>query len=80
VGPALAGKLARRVSRPARAVEPKDKARKPRALSTGARPTVGLKLDPGSKVTIVALVRREERAHRPWDHALHLAQTVHRGE
>ncbi|WP_276959237.1 RNA-guided endonuclease IscB [Allomeiothermus silvanus] len=41
---------------------------------------VGLKLDPGSKVTGVALVRREVRAEGPWDHALHLAQIVHRSE
>lgn len=39
-----------------------------------------LKLDPGSKVSGVAVVRREETADGPWDHALHLAEMTHRGE
>lgn len=67
---------------------------KDRRLEDGSLQPVGLKLDPGSKVTGVALVRREERTdgrspsgragartpNGPWDHALHLAQIVHRGE
>ncbi len=41
---------------------------------------VGLKLDPGSKVTGVAIVRREETPEGPRDHVLHLAEVAHRGD
>ncbi|GER85582.1 hypothetical protein KTAU_42160 [Thermogemmatispora aurantia] len=53
---------------------------KDRLLEESVLQPVGLKLDPGSKVTGVAVVRREERADGPWDHALHLAVIVHRGD
>lgn len=51
-----------------------------RLLEQSVLQPVGVKPDPGSKVTGVALVRREERANGPVDHALHLSQIVHRGE
>jgi 5-methylcytosine-specific restriction endonuclease McrA len=41
---------------------------------------VGLKLDPGSKVTGVAIVRREETTDGPVDHVVHLAEITHRSE
>jgi len=41
---------------------------------------VGLKLDPGSKTTGVAVVRREDTLDGSVDHALHLAEIAHRGD
>nr|WP_297153488.1 RNA-guided endonuclease IscB [Thermogemmatispora sp.] len=53
---------------------------KDRLLEESVLQPVGLKLDPGSKVTGVAVVRRQERENGPWDHALHLAEMAHRGD
>ncbi|MBI5813576.1 MAG: RNA-guided endonuclease IscB [Deinococcota bacterium] len=53
---------------------------KDRTREDGQLQPVGLKLDPGSRVTGVALVCREERADGFHDHALHLSEIVHRGQ
>lgn len=53
---------------------------KDRLLEESVLRPIGLKLDPGSKVTGVAVVRREETTDGPWDHALHLAEIAHRGD
>lgn len=53
---------------------------KDRLLEESTLQPVGLKLDPGSKCTGVAVVRREETADGPWDHVLHLAEITHRGD
>jgi len=53
---------------------------KDRLLEESALQPVGLKFDPGSKVTGVAVVRREKTVDGPWDHALHLAEIAHRGD
>jgi 5-methylcytosine-specific restriction endonuclease McrA len=50
-----------------------------RLLEESAVQPVGLKFDPGSKVTGVAVVRREEAPGGAVDCALHLAEIVHRG-
>lgn len=42
--------------------------------------SVVLKLDPGSRATGVAIVRREETPAGLVDHALHLAEIAHRGD
>jgi 5-methylcytosine-specific restriction endonuclease McrA len=41
---------------------------------------VALKLDPGSRVTGMAIVREEETEEGPVHHALHLAELEHRGQ
>ncbi|CDM65415.1 RNA-guided endonuclease IscB [Pyrinomonas methylaliphatogenes] len=53
---------------------------KDRLLEQSVLQPVGVKSDPGSKVTGAALVRREETVNGPVDHALHLSQIAHRGE
>lgn len=53
---------------------------KDRLLEESQVQPVVLKLDPGSKVTGVALVREEETPGGPAHHALHLAEIAHRGD
>lgn len=53
---------------------------KDRLLEESRLQPVGLKLDPGSKVTGVAVVRREITPDGPVDHALHLSEIIHRGD
>jgi len=49
-----------------------------RLLEESALQPVGLKLDPGSKVTGAAVVRRKKTPEGPRDHALHLVEIAHR--
>lgn len=53
---------------------------KDRLLEESEIQPVVLKLDPGSKVTGVAVVREEEAPEGSVHHALHLAEIAHRGE
>lgn len=53
---------------------------KDRLLEESVLQPVGLKCDPGSKITGVALVRRDETPDGYLDHALHLSEIAHRGD
>lgn len=53
---------------------------KDRVLEESVLQPVGLKLDPGSKVTGMAVVRREDTPDGSVDQALHLAEIAHRGD
>lgn len=53
---------------------------KDRLLEASVLQPVGLKFDPGSKITGAAMVRREEAPDGHLDHALHLAEIAHRGD
>ncbi len=53
---------------------------KDRLVEHSALQPVGLKLDPGSRFTGAAVVRREDTPDGPVDHALHLAEIAHRGD
>lgn len=53
---------------------------KDRLVEESARQPVGVKWDPGSKTTGMAVVRREETPDGPVDHVLFLVELVHRSD
>lgn len=53
---------------------------KDRLREASALQPVGLKCDPGSRTTGVAVVRRAPTSDGPVDHVLHLAEIAHRGD
>jgi len=52
---------------------------KDRLLAHSVLQPVGAKLDPGSEVTGLAIVREDQTLRGPAHHALHLAEIMHRG-